>query len=133
MSTTDNNKSAGGLISDALSHLSSLVRNEFDLARAEVSENVDRAVLAVGLILGAVAIAIASLNVLSAAVVAGLTNVGIPAGWSAMIVGVFLAIVAFVMLRKGTADLKLSSFAPTRTAKNVKRDAQAVKEAYDAK
>lgn len=34
---------------------------------------------------------------------------------------------------KGTNDLKLSSLAPTRTAKNVKRDAQAVKKVYDDK
>jgi hypothetical protein len=33
------------------------------------------------------------------------------------------------MLQKGTNDLKLSSLAPTRTAKNVRRDAETVKEA----
>ena len=52
---------------------------------------------------------------------------------AAAVVGVLLAIVAYVMANKGTNDLKLSSLAPSRTAKNVKRDAQAVKEAYDDK
>jgi hypothetical protein len=37
------NKSAAGLLSDAIAHMSSLVRKEVDLARAEVSENVTRA------------------------------------------------------------------------------------------
>lgn len=131
--STDPNKSAGGLLSDALTHVSSLVRSEVDLARAEVNENVQSAGAAIGLILGAVVVALTALNVLTAALVAALTEAGIPAGWSALIVGVIFGIIAYVMLNKGTNDLKLSSLAPTRTAKNVKRDAQAVKEVYDDK
>ncbi|WP_299567763.1 phage holin family protein [uncultured Sulfitobacter sp.] len=131
--STDPNKSAGGLLGDALSHVSALVRNEVDLARAEVDENLKSAGVAIGLIIGAVVVALTALNVLSAALVAALTEAGVPAGWSALIVGVFFAVVAYVMANKGTNDLKLRSLAPSRTAKNVKRDAQAVKEAYNDK
>jgi predicted small secreted protein len=52
---------------------------------------------------------------------------------TALIVGVVFAIIAFVMIKKGMSDLELSSLAPIRTAKNVKRDAQAVKGVYDEK
>lgn len=128
---TDPNKSTGSLLSDALGHVSALVRSEVDLARAEVDENLKSAGAAIGTIVGAVVVAITALNILSAAVVAGLTEAGIAAGWSALIVGVIFAIIAYVMLNKGTNDLKLSSLAPTRTAENLKRDAQAVKEVYD--
>ncbi len=131
--TSDPNKSTGGLLSDALTHVSSLVRSEVDLARAEVNENLNSAGVAVGMIIGAVVVALTALNVLSAALVAALTEAGIPAGWSALIVGVAFAIIAYIMVNKGTNDLKLSSLAPSRTAKNVKRDAQAVKEVYDDK
>ena len=131
--SSDTTKSAGGLLSDALAHISSLVRNEVDLARAEVNENLNQAAVGVGLIVGAVVVALTSLNVLSAALVAALTEAGIPAGWSALIVGVAFAIIAFFMVSKGTSDLKLISLAPSRTAKNVKRDAQAVKEVYNDK
>ena len=131
--TTDSNKSAGSLLTEALSHVSSLMRKEVDLARAEVNENLKHAGVAIGLIVGAVVVALTALNVLSAALVAALTEAGIPAGCSAVIVGVLLAIVAYVMVQKGTNDLKLSSLAPTRTAKNVKRDAQTMKEVYDDK
>jgi uncharacterized membrane protein YqjE len=96
--TTDPNKSTGSLLSDALTHVSSLVRSEVDLARAEVNENLKSAGAAIGLI-----------------------------------VGVAFALIAYVMVNKGTNALKLSSLAPTRTTKNVKRDAQAVKEVYDDK
>ncbi len=130
---TETNKTTGGLLSDALAHISSLVRSEVDLARAEVNENLKSAGVAIGLIVAAVIAAIAALNVLLAALVAALTNAGIPAGWSALIVGVIVAIVAYVMANKGMNDLKLSSLAPTRTGKNVKRDAQAVKDSYNDK
>lgn len=129
----ETNKSAGGLLNDALSHVSSLVRSEVDLARAEVSENLNSAAVAIGLIVGAVVVALTALNVLTAALVAALTEAGLDAGWAALLVGLALGILAYVMVNKGTNDLKLSNLAPTRTAKNVKRDAEAVKEVYDDK
>ncbi len=127
------NKSTGGLLSDALNHISALVRNEVDLARAEINENLHSAGVAIGMIVGAVVLALVGLNVLAAALVAVLTEVGIPAGWSAVVVGVILALIAWAMMKKGTNDLKLKSLAPNRTTKNVRRDAQTVKEAYDDK
>tara|TARA_R110002110_G_scaffold18457_30_gene77408 strand:+ start:1214 stop:1615 length:402 start_codon:yes stop_codon:yes gene_type:complete len=133
MSDHNTNKTAGGLLQDALQNVSGLVRNEVDLARAEVSENVNKAGVAVGLIAGAAIIALVALNVLAAALVAALAEAGIDAGWSALIVGALLGLVAYLLINKGINDLKLSSLAPTRTVKNVQRDAAAVKDAYDDK
>ncbi|MEM7730527.1 MAG: phage holin family protein [Pseudomonadota bacterium] len=121
-------KGSANLVSDALSHVSNLVRKEFDLARTEVSQNVTKAGIAIGLLVGALVVALVALNVLAAALVAAITELGLDAGWSALIVGGILAAVAFAMVAKGLNDLKLSSLAPTRTAKNVQRDAEAVKE-----
>lgn len=126
-------KSTTGLLGDALEHVSALVRNEVDLARAEISENVSKAAIAIGLLVGAVVVALTALNVLAAALVAGLAELGIESGWAALLVGVAFAVVAFVMASTGVKNLKLSSLAPTRTAKNIKRDAEAVKESYDAR
>ena len=78
--TTESNKSAGSLLTEALSHVSSLMRKEVDLARAEVNENLKHAGVAIGLIVGAVVVALTALNVLSAALVAALTEAGIAAG-----------------------------------------------------
>jgi len=126
--TQTGNKSAAGLLSDAIAHMSSLVRKEVDLARAEVSENVNRAGVAVGLLAGALVIALVALNVLAAALVAGLTEWGLEAGWASLIVGLMLAVIALAMAVKAKNDLKLSNITPSRTAKNVQRDAQALKE-----
>ncbi|QBF33309.1 phage holin family protein [Thalassococcus sp. S3] len=133
MSDDRTNKSAGTLLSDALNNVSGLVSNEVDLARAEVSENVNKAGVAVGLIGGAAIIALVALNVLAAALVAALTEAGLDAGWAALIIGALLGAAAYALMSKGLNDLKLSSLAPTRTVKNVQRDAAAVKESYDDK
>ena len=127
-SPMDSIRNAPGLVSEVLTHVSNLVRKEVDLARTEVSENVTRAGVAVGLLVGALVIALVALNVLAAALVAALTELGLPAGWAAVIVGGVLAVIAFLMVTKGVNDLKLSSLAPSRTAKNVQRDAATVKE-----
>ena len=133
MSDGNANKSAGNLLTEAMSNVSGLVRSEVDLARAEISENITKAGVAIGMIAGAAIIALVALNVLAAALVAALTEIGLDAGWAALIVGAALGVLAFVLIGKGVNDLKLSSLAPTRTVKNVQRDAAAVKEAYDDK
>lgn len=127
--TSPTNKSAAGLLSDAIAHMSSLVRKEVDLARAEISENVSRAGVALGLLAGALVLALTALNVLAAALVAGLAETDLGPGWSALIVGLVLGAIALFLALKAKNDLKLSNIAPTRTAKNVQRDAQALKEA----
>jgi TRAP-type C4-dicarboxylate transport system permease small subunit len=126
-------KGAPGLVADALTHVSNLVRNEVNLARAEVSENVKSMAVAVGMLAASLVFAIVALNVLAAALVAAITNMGIDAGWSALIVGVLFAVIAFALASKGMNDLKIKNLAPTRTATNVRRDAEAVKEAYNDK
>lgn len=124
-------KSTGNLLNDALTRVSALVRGEVDMARAEINENLTRAAVAVGMIVGAVVIALTALNVLSAALVAALAEAGIPGGWAALIVGAVFGIIAYAMLQKGKSDLKLNSLAPTRTTANMKRDADVVKESYN--
>ena len=104
--TNPTNKSAAGLLSDAIAHMSSLVRKEVDLARAEVSENVSRAGVAVGLLAGALVLALTALNVLAAALVAGLAETDLGPGWSALIVGLVLAAIALFLALKAKNDLK---------------------------
>ncbi|WP_323766145.1 phage holin family protein [Marinovum sp.] len=131
--TNSPNESTSSLLGDAMKHVSSLVRNEVDLARAEVDQNLRRAGTAVGLLAAALVVALTALNVLVGAIVAGLTEAGMDAGWAAFVVGVVLAIIAYAFVQKGLNDLKLSSIAPSRAAANVQRDVEAVKGAANAK
>ena len=117
------------LVGQALSQTSTLIREEIKLARAELAKSATKAAMAVGLLVCAIVVSLVSLNVLAAALVAALTELGLAGGWAALIVGLSLAIAAFFMAQKGANDLKASNLAPTRAIDSVKRDAEAVKDA----
>ena len=93
-----------------------------------MSDKATQAMVAAGSILAAAVLAITALNVLAAALVAALAKAGIPGAWSAVIVGVGLAIIAFVMAKKGIDNLKAGSLAPERTTRAAVRDVSMVKE-----
>lgn len=128
MSVDPQTRPTGALVTDVLQHLSNLVRGEVALARAEVEQNIREAGVGVGLIVAAAVIALTSLNVLSAALVAGITELGVPAGWAALGVGAALALIALGLALKGAEALKPANLAPNRTARSVMRDAQTLKE-----
>jgi hypothetical protein len=69
-----------------------------------------------------------ALIVLLQALVIALTNLGIPPGWSALIVGVVVAVIAYALIQKGTSDLKAHNLAPNRTVDALKQDAHTLKE-----
>lgn len=119
------------LVGDLLQRVTELLRMEFDLARSEVARNLDRAALAVGLVVAAVVLALSALNVLAAAAVAALAEAGLEGYWASLIVAGALALVALIFAVKGVRDLRLSSIAPDRAARELRRDAAVLKEAYD--
>jgi xanthine/uracil permease len=73
-------------------------------------------------------IAFAALIVLLDALVYGLTEAGLERWLAALIVGVVVAIVGFLLVRKGQNDLSAARLAPERTAENVRKDIKLVKE-----
>jgi Putative Actinobacterial Holin-X, holin superfamily III len=121
-------RSLKDLLADLTESITTLFRKEIQLARAETSEKVNQVGVAIGAIAGGAILALAALIVLLQALVIGITEAGVPAGWAALIVGVIVAVVAYVLIHKGTSDLKASNLAPQRTMDSFKRDAQVVKE-----
>lgn len=121
-------RSLKDLLADLTENITTLFRKEIQLARAETSENMTQVAVAIGSIAGGAILALAALIVLLQALVIGITEAGVPAGWAALIVGVIVAVIAYVLIHKGTNDLKASSLAPDRTMGSLKRDAQVVKE-----
>ena len=121
-------RSTPGLMTDLLDQVTQLLRKEVQLFRAEMNDKATQAVVAAGSLLAAAVIAITALNVLAGALVVALADAGIPAPWSAVIVGVGLAVVAFLIGKKGIDNLKAGSLAPERTARAAVRDVSMVKE-----
>ncbi|MGR3541540.1 MAG: phage holin family protein [Hasllibacter sp.] len=123
-------RTTGSLLTEAMTHVTNLVRGEIDLAKAEVSQNLKKAVAGIAMIVVAVVLAMVGLNVLAAAAVAAIAEAfEIGAGWAALIVGGIILLLCAILVSVGANRLKASNIAPTRTVANVKRDAHAVKEA----
>jgi Putative Actinobacterial Holin-X, holin superfamily III len=116
------------LLGDLTESIATLFRKEIQLARAETSEKISQVGVAIGSIAGGAILALAALIILLQALVIGITEAGVPAGWAALIVGVVVALIAYILIHKGTNDLKAGNLAPDRTMSSLKRDADVVKE-----
>jgi hypothetical protein len=126
MQTED--RSLKELFGDLTGNITTLFRKEIQLARAETSEKISQVAYAIGSIAGGGILALAALIVLLQALVIAITTAGVPAGWSALIVGAVVALIAYGLIHKGTNDLKAGNLAPTRTMDSMKRDAHVAKE-----
>lgn len=125
---TEQTTGTTNLVSNIIGHVTTLVRKEMELARAELGENLNGAMTAVGVIVAGVVFILVGLNVIAAALVAALTAAGMHPFWSAVIVGGVALIAALIMIKGGMSKLKASSLAPTRTSENVRRDVSAIRE-----
>jgi hypothetical protein len=126
MSEADD-RSARELISAVMADLADLVRKESELVRSELSQKISLALkAAVGMGAGAVLLLGAFLCVL-AAVVIGLSNL-MPPAWAALVVGVVSALIGFTLVRAGMKKAEPSELAPERFVKQVRRDAEMIKE-----
>ena len=113
--------STTGLLSRLVDEVSTLLRKELALAKAEVSESINHAKLgAISLAAGG-AVLFAALLVLLAAATLALSHV--VSDWlAALIVGVITAIVGFVMLQSGKKKFEASQLKPVRTQDALRRD-----------
>jgi Putative Actinobacterial Holin-X, holin superfamily III len=118
--------SVGELIGNISNDLSTLFRQEVELAKAEVKAEASKAGKAAGM-LGAAAFAgYLVVVLLSFALVFALSNV-MDAGWAALIVAVIWAIIGGVLYANGRKKLKDVDPVPHRTVDTIKEDAEWLK------
>ncbi|HVF91365.1 MAG TPA: phage holin family protein [Blastocatellia bacterium] len=120
-------KSFGDLLGQLANNSAALVRDEIALAKQEMSERVSEfksgvIVLAVGAIIGLLAI----LTLLAAAVI-GLGNI-IGPGYSALLIGVILAVIAGIICATGLGRIKETSLKPKQTIETLEEDKEWLKE-----
>ncbi|MFN4128784.1 MAG: phage holin family protein [Paracoccaceae bacterium] len=120
-------------MTDILGNVSNLVRNETDLARAEIGESLGKAGASLGTMALALVLAITGLNLLAAALVAVVVWAGLPPPWAAAVVGAVLLGIALALFYTAKSALNHIGFVPTRTAHNVSRDVAAIKESFNDK
>jgi xanthine/uracil permease len=128
MMPAQENRSVGELLRDLANDVTALIRQELNLARTEAQDKVHQTITAVVAMVAGGLIAFAALIILLDALVYGLTEAGLERWISALIVGGVVAIIGFILVRKGQNDLSASRLAPERTAANVRKDVNLVKE-----
>jgi hypothetical protein len=111
------------IVTDLVHQVTSLVGCEMKLARTEVSENISRAAIGLGLIVGGAVLLIPALVVLLDAAVAALIESGIAAHWSALIVGGAALLLGLILVFVGINRLKAKNLVPSRTIEQLQRDA----------
>ncbi len=118
---------------DVAGNISNLVRDEVNLAKAEVVASVKGAVSAIAMMMVALVLAITGVNVLSAAVVAAFIAAGLSPVWATVVTGVLFLVVAGLIVIAGISAMKRIGFVPRRVATNIQRDVKAATEAYNDK
>jgi Putative Actinobacterial Holin-X, holin superfamily III len=119
-------RGVGDLLSAVVNDLSTLMRQELALAKAEVREEVTTAGKASGMVAAAGLAGFLTLLFGSAAAMWGLAEVMAP-GLAALIVAVVWAIAAGALFAAGRARLRKVNPVPERTVETLKEDAQWLK------
>ena len=120
-----------GLFSDLWRETQTLVHQEAQLAKAELSEKVSQVTTGAGEIAAGGAILFAGFIVLLFAAVGALQLMiaSEHSLWLApLIVGVVVMVVGYVVLARGRKQMKPESLAPERTLDSLRRDARLAKE-----
>jgi hypothetical protein len=119
-------RSVGSLISEVTSDLSTLMRQELDLAKAEMKEEAAKTGKAAGMLGGAGFAGYMVALFLSLALWAALAN-GMDEGWAALIVAAIWAIVGAVLYVTGRKKLREVQPKPERTVDTLKEVPDALK------
>lgn len=123
--TAQSDASLGELLASVSEDLSTLVRQEVDLAKAEVQQSASRAGRGAGMFSGAALGAWMALLFLSVALWWGLGDVTGHA-WSAVIVGALWAVIAGALAGLGRTEMRKIKGTP-KTAETVKQIPDALK------
>ena len=112
------------LFTDLVGQVTNLVRKEGQLARAEISEKVTRALTGMAMILLGAMLLIPALTVLLQAAVMGLINTGTDPTIATLLVGGVALLVGLVLGLVGWSWIKPTAMVPDKTIDQLKRDAQ---------
>jgi hypothetical protein len=128
MATRGEERSLGELFGDLARDTGTLVRQEVDLARTELTQKASRAARDLGfLAVGGLVVYAGFLGLLAAAAL-GLVAAGLDAWVAALLVGGVVAVVGAVLVQRGLSALKREELAPRQTVETLKEDARWAKE-----
>ena len=121
----------GELFGDLAEKTGTLIRQEAALVQTEMTAKAVSAGKNVGFLAVGAFVGYAGALVLIGALVMGLAALGIPVWASALIVGVVLAIAAYVLINSALTALRETEWAPKESIESIKEDAQWLKKQVD--
>jgi hypothetical protein len=116
------------LASDAIGQLGKLIGNEFDLARAELSEKASQAGRAIGLIGGGAVILMPALVLLLFAAASALIRAGLSDPIAYLLTGGVALAIALILISIGIRRLSADALKPKVTLQQVEQDKLAARE-----
>jgi hypothetical protein len=125
---SQSNRSIPELFSDAVGQLAKLIGNEFELARAELSEKASQAGRAAAMIGAGAVILMPALVLLLFAASAALIRSGLSEPVAYLMTGAGAALVSAVLIAAGLSRLSGDALKPSITLDQVQRDKVAAKE-----
>lgn len=126
--TSPNNRSIPDLLSDAFAQFAKLISNEFELARAEMTDKVGQFGRAAAMMGAGVVILIPGLLLLLFALAAWLVEAGFSQPIAYLIVGACTTAVAAALIGIGASRLSGDALKPNLTIDQLQRDKAAAKE-----
>ncbi len=120
-------RSLGELFAELTKETTTLVRQEVQLAKTEMSQKATEAGKDVGFLGAGGALAYAGLLAIIAGIVLALGEI-IPLWVSALVVGLVVAAIGYFLVRKGLNALKQGSLAPEQTIQTLKEDKEWAKD-----
>jgi len=128
MAFAQHNRSIADILRDVIMQVTSLLRKEAELARVELSENISRAALGLGLIVGGSVLLIPALVILLEAAVAALEQNGMRPAAAAGIIGGVALVLGFILIAIGVSRLRVKRLMPNKTIQQLQRDAATAKQ-----
>jgi uncharacterized membrane protein YqjE len=127
MQRQEDTRSLGELFAELASETTNLVRQEIQLAKTELTQKATSAGKDVGMIGAGGALAYAGLLALMAALIIGLGQV-IPMWASALIVGLVVVGIGYMLIQRGLTALKNIDPTPRQTLETLQEDKEWAKE-----
>ncbi len=121
-------RSLGELFGDLARETSTLVRQEVQLAKTEMTQKATAVGKDVGFLAVGGLIAYAGLLALIATLIIILGTAGLPWWFAALIVTIVVLAIGGILVQRGLTALKQQSMAPEQTIQTLKEDRQWVKE-----
>lgn len=125
---TGNDRSLGELFAELTRETSTLVRQEVNLAKTEMTQKASAVGKDIGFLAAGGAVLYAGFLALLAAIILVLTALGLPAWAAALLVGLLVAGIGAYLVQRGLTALRRTNLAPQQTIDTLKEDAEWAKQ-----